>query len=375
MIYLDNAATSYKKPDAVISATCEALRYKCANPGRSGHDLSILAGEVLYDARKSLAKLFNVKNPERIVFCHNTTDALNKGIKGVMMGGGHVITTSMEHNSVIRPIYALKKTGVTHSVLRGNENGVFDIEELDNMIRRDTKLIVMTSASNVCGNIYDIKKASEIAHKKGVLLMIDVAQGAGCIDIDCSDVDLIAFPGHKGLLAPMGTGGLYVGENVKIEPIIEGGTGSVSESLIQPDFFPDILESGTMNVASIAGLGAAAEFIQKKGINNIYAHEVRLRSIFEEKLRASDNITIYGDKNRCGICAFNILGRDCVDVAQILNDRYKICVRAGLHCAYLAHKTLKTEKTGCVRASFGLFNTEKEARFLQEAVLEIAKGI
>ncbi len=374
MIYLDNAATSFKKPDCVIRATYEAMCKKSANPGRSGHNLSVLAGEILYDTRKSLAKLFNIENPERITFCQNTTEALNKGIKGIMSQGGHIITTSMEHNSVIRPIKALEGKNVICSILNGNEQGELNLEKLEKMIKRETKLIVMTASSNVCGNIYDIKKAAEIAHQHNVLLMVDGAQSVGMQKIDASDVDLLAFPGHKGLMGPMGTGGLYVKEGIKIKPIIEGGTGSVSESLTQPDFFPDILESGTMNVPGIAGLGAATEFILKVGIDGIFEHESFLRKHFEEMIRNIDDVIVYGGKNRSGICAFNILGMDCVEVAQRLNDEYGICVRSGLHCAYLAHKTLKTEEIGCIRASFGYFNTLKDAEALADAVYKISKN-
>ena len=375
MIYLDNAATSYKKPDIVIKTTIKAMYENSANPGRSGHNLSLGAGEILYDARKSLARLLNVANPDRIVFCHNTTDALNKGIKGIMKDGGHIITTSMEHNSVIRPIKALEKSGVSHSILRGNDCGELDLEKLDKMIRRDTKLIVMTHSSNVCGNIYDIEKAAKIAHDKNVLFMVDGAQSIGTLDIDCEKIDLLAFPGHKGLMAPMGTGGLYVGENVKIKPIIEGGTGSVSESLVQPDFFPDMLESGTMNVPAIAGLKAACDFISMIGTKKIFNHEIKLRMAFEEMIKDIKNVEIYGGKNKLGICAFNILGLDCVEVSQILNDEFGICVRSGLHCAYLAHKTLKTEATGCIRASFGFFNNYKDVDMAQDAIRKIAKRV
>lgn len=375
MIYLDNAATTFKKPDCVLRATCDALYHHSANPGRSGHDLSLAAGEILYDTRKNLAKLFNIENPERIVFCHNATDALNKGIKGILSRGGHVITTSMEHNSVIRPIKALEEKGITHSIWTANEHGELDFEKLEKMIKRETKLIVMTHASNVCGNIYDIKKAAEIAHRNNALLMVDAAQSAGSVDIDCQDIDLLAFPGHKGLMAPMGSGGLYVKEGVKIKPIIEGGTGSVSESLTQPDFFPDMLESGTMNVPVIAGLGKAAEFILNIGADNIGSHEVFLRTTFEEKIRNIDNVKIYGGKKKCGICSFNISGIDCVEVAQILNDKFKICVRSGLHCAYLAHKTLKTQNFGLIRASFGFYNTQKDVDSLVDAVYKISKNI
>ena len=375
MIYLDNAATSFYKPDCVLRTTCETLYKSSANPGRSGHDLSVAAGEILYDTRKNLAKLFNIENPERIVFCNNTTDALNKGIKGVMARGGHMITTSMEHNSVIRPIKALEEKGVTHSILNANQYGELDFEKLERLIKRETRLIVMTHASNVCGNIYDIKKAAHIAHRNNVLFMVDAAQSAGCTHIDCSDIDLLAFPGHKGLMAPMGCGGLYVRDGVKIKPIIEGGTGSVSESLTQPDFFPDILESGTLNVPAIAGLGKAAEFILSVGAENIGKHEKMLRRRFEEKIISLKNIKIYGSSNKCGISSFNISGIDCVEAAQKLNDEFRICVRAGLHCAYLAHKSLKTHETGLIRVSFGYFNTPKDAESCADAVYKIAKSI
>lgn len=375
MIYLDNAATSFKKPDCVLRATCEALYKHSANPGRSGHDLSLAAGEILYDTRRNLAKLFNIKNPERIVFCHNTTDALNKGIKGVMSRGGHVITTSMEHNSVIRPIKALEEKGVTYSLLNADDNGELDFKKLEKMIKRDTKLIIMTHASNVCGNIYNIEKAAHIAHENNVLFMVDAAQSSGCVPIDCEDIDLLAFPGHKGLMAPMGSGGLYVKEGVKIKSIIEGGTGSVSESLTQPDFFPDILESGTLNVPAIAGLGKAAEFISSVGVKNIGQHEIMLRKRFEEKIKNIKNVKVYGSNNKCGISSFNIFGIDCVEVAQRLNDEHRICVRSGLHCAYLAHKSLKTHESGLVRVSFGYFNTSKEADICADAIYKIAKSI
>ena len=376
MIYLDNGATSFKKPDTVLRAVTEAMYKNSANPGRGGHKLSIMAGETVYNSREALAKLFNITNPERITFCKNATEALNFGIKGVMSRGGHVITTSMEHNSVIRPIKALEKTsGVAYSILTADENGNIDIEKLEKLIKPETRLFVMTHSSNVCGNVYDIKKASDICRRKNVLLMVDSAQSAGSMEIDAGLVDLLAFPGHKGLMGPMGTGGLYVKDGVKISPMIEGGTGSASESLIQPDFFPDILESGTLNVPAIAGLGAAAEFIQKTGADEIGIHERKLLMRFEEKLKNMNGIKIYGNDTRHNICAMNIDGADCVEVATRLNDEYGICVRAGLHCAILAHKSLKTEKTGCVRFSFGYFNTPKEVDFAADAVHKISKDL
>lgn len=375
MIYLDNAATSFKKPNTVIKAMCDCIYKGCANPGRGGHGLSVEAGKILYNTRNSIAQLFNIDNPDRVVFCKNTTEALNFGIKGVMSRGGHIITTSMEHNSVIRPIKALEKEGVTHSVLKGDKNGNLDIDRLEKLIRRDTKLIVMTHSSNVCGNIYDIEKASSIAQKNGVLFMVDAAQSAGCVKLDAQQVDLLAFPGHKGLLGPMGSGGLYVADGVKLASIIEGGTGSLSESMRQPDFFPDMLESGTQNVPAVAGLGAAAEFLLNEGTDTIYEYEDSLRKRFEEKIKNIDNIAVYGADAKTAITAFNIAGKDCVEVAQKLSDDYGIATRAGLHCAYLAHKTLETHETGCVRASFGYFNTPKEVDYAVDCIYKISKDL
>ena len=375
MIYLDNAATSYIKPKEVIMTMCDHLYRGCANPGRGGHSLSVASGEILYNTRLRLAELFNVQNPERIVFCKNTTEALNFGIKGVMAKGGHIITTSMEHNSVIRPIKSLEKRGVFHSVLRADKNGLLDVNRLEKMICRDTKLIVMTHSSNVCGNVYDIEKAVQIAHKYGVLFMVDTAQSAGTLNINAENFDLVAFPGHKGLLGPMGTGGLYVAEGVKIFPVIEGGTGSVSESLTQPEFFPDVLESGTQNVPAIAGLGAAVEFLLKEGIDTICEREEFLRLRFEEKIKNMKNISIYGAEKKTAITAFNIDGVDCVETAQKLNDDFNIAMRAGLHCAVLAHESLGTKEKGSVRASFGYFNTAKEIDYAADAIYKLSKDL
>lgn len=372
MIYLDNAATSYKKPDSVARALFSSTYKNSANAGRGGYDLSIESGEIIYETREKLADFFNIKNPERIALLKNTTEALNVGIKGVMLRGGHIITTSMEHNSVIRPIKSLQiEKGVSYSILKGNEKGELDLNKLERMIKKETRMIVMTHSSNVCGNIYDIKKAAEIAKRHNVIFMVDAAQSAGAVNIDATDIDLLAFPGHKGLLGPMGTGGLYVKEGINLKTIVEGGTGSLSESLKQPDFMPDMLESGTMNVPAIAGLSKALDFLKKTGTKTIYEYEESLLRRFEEGLKNMKGIELYGGNEKTAICAFNIIGRDCVEVAQILNDKYGICVRAGLHCAILAHNTLKTEKTGCIRASFGFFNTIKEVDYAIDAIYEI----
>ncbi|MBQ3118233.1 MAG: aminotransferase class V-fold PLP-dependent enzyme [Clostridia bacterium] len=375
MIYLDNAATSFIKPEGVVKAVCETTYKNSANAGRGGYSAAIKSSEILYETREKLARVFGINNPERIVFCKNTTEALNFGIKGVMHKGGHIITTSMEHNSVIRPIKALEQNGVFCFVLQGDKDGNIDVEKLEKMIKPQTKMIIMTHSSNVCGNIYNIEKAAEIAHKHRVLFMVDAAQSAGSIPVFAKNIDLLAFPGHKGLLGPMGTGGLYVREGVNIKPLTEGGTGSLSESLLQPDFFPDMLESGTQNVPAIAGLGAACDFLLKNGIQNIHNYEKELRERFEEKVLNMENIKVYGGNHKTAITAMNIKGADCIEVAQRLADDYGICVRSGLHCAILAHKTLGIQNTGCVRFSFGYFNTPKEIDAAADAVYKISKDL
>lgn len=376
MIYLDNAATSAKKPESVYRTLIYATVNNSINAGRGGYTSSKGASEILFNTRESLSRLFNINNPERIVFAQNTTHALNMAIKGVLSYGDHVIYTSMEHNSVLRPIKALEKSQrVRSSVLNADENGVLDVNRLNQLIRPNTKLICMTHSSNVCGNINEIYKAAEIAKAHGVLFLVDAAQSAGILDIDAKKIDLLAFPGHKGLMAPMGTGGLFVREGITLKTIIEGGTGSLSELEYQPDVMPDMLESGTQNIPAIAGLGAAADFILETGIENIKNHEDMLCHYFEERVRQMPNVTVYGGNEKTAICALNFRGLDCVDAAGILNDKYSIAVRSGLHCAILAHKTLGTQKSGLVRFSFGYFNTLQEVQKAVDAVYEIQKGL
>lgn len=376
MIYLDNAATSFQKPKPVYEAVVNAMVKNGVNAGRGGYDAAVRSNEILFDAKESLAALFHIDNPERIAFAYNTTHALNMGIKGVLSYGDHVIISSMEHNSVLRPVKALERQiRISYSVLRANEKGEINMRELEKLIRPNTRLICMTHSSNVCGTIMDIYKAAEIAHKHNILFMVDAAQSAGAVDIDCAKLDLMAFPGHKGLMGPMGTGGLYVREGLNLKTIMEGGTGSLSESVYQPEIMPDRLESGTMNIPAIAGLGTAAKFLLDTGITNVRQQEDMLCRHFDERVREISNVSVYGSDNKTAICALNINGADCVEVAQILNDQYGIAVRAGLHCAILAHKTLGTEKTGCVRFSFGYFNTVQEVDNAVNAVYEIAKTL
>lgn len=374
MIYLDNAATSYQKPRIVYETMVNALVNNSINAGRGGYDAAIASNEILFETKALLASLFHIPNPARIAFAQNTTHALNMGIKGILSYGDHAIFTSMEHNSVLRPMRAYEQQKrISTSILWADKDGELDLSKLERMIRPNTKLICMTHSSNVCGAIYDIERAAEIAHKHNVYIMVDAAQSAGAVDIDAGKIDLLAFPGHKGLMGPMGTGGLYVRDGLDLHTIIEGGTGSLSESPYQPDMMPDRLESGTQNVPAIAGLGQAVKFILDTGIDAIHAHEKLLCDRFDDAMREIPGVTVYGTRNKTAISALNIDGFDCVEVAQLLNDRYHIAVRAGLHCAILAHKTLGTEKRGCVRFSFGYFNTQEDVDNAINAVAEIAK--
>ncbi len=376
ILYFDNAATSFFKPRAVYRAVMDAMINHGANAGRGGYGEAIYSNELLFSARAAVADLFHIENPAQIAFTQNTTHALNLAIKGTLTYGDHVIYSSMEHNSVVRPITSLaRQKRITTSVLRADKNGVLDVEQLPRLISRNTKLICLTHSSNVCGTISDIYRAQEIAREHGVLLLVDAAQSAGVLDIDASKLDLLAFPGHKGLMGPSGTGGLYVREGLDLATIIEGGTGSLSEDLSQPAMMPDRLESGTLNVPAISGLCAAVSFIKEAGVSNIRAHEDSLCRYFEERVREMKHVTVYGDANKTAICALNFNGLDCVSAAEFLFEKYGIAVRSGLHCAILAHKTLGTEKTGAVRFSFGFFNTLQETKRAVDAVYALSKEI
>ena len=271
MIYLDNAATTYPKPKEVYSAVLDCMENYGANPGRAGHKLAMRAGREIYQCRENIAKLMNISNPMNIVFTHNATDSLNLAIKGVLKSGDHVITTSMEHNSVIRPIKALESKGVENTIVKCDKEGFLNPEDIKKAIKSNTKLIVTTHASNVCGTIVDIKAVGEIAKEHNVLYLVDASQTLGLYDIDVNElnVDMIAAPGHKCLLGPQGTGMLYVRDNLNINILKEGGTGSNSEDLFQPNMVPDKYELGTHNTPGIAGLNAGVKFILETGINKI----------------------------------------------------------------------------------------------------------
>ncbi len=365
MIYLDNAATSFPKPEEVYRAVDKCLREYSANPGRSGHRMALRAGREIYETRELICKLFNIENPMQIIFTYNATDSLNLAIKGLLKRGDHVITSSMEHNSLIRPIKALEEIGVENTIVQCNEEGLIRVNELRSSIKDNTKLIALSHASNVAGTLMPIKAIGKIARAKNILLLLDAAQTAGVyrIDVKKMNIDLLAVPGHKGLMGPQGTGILYLRKGIELRHIKEGGTGSKSESLLQPEIIPDRYESGTPNTPGIVGLGAGIKFILDTGIDKIREHEEELTAYMLKKLKEIDKVKVYGIKNakqQASVISINIGDLDSSEVSYILDKAFDIAVRSGLHCAPLAHKTLGTFEQGTVRFSMGYFNKKED---------------
>ena len=380
MIYLDNAATTFPKPRQVYEAVLDCMENYGANPGRAGHKLAMRAGREIYECRENIAKLLNVSNPMSIVFTHNATDSLNLAIKGVVKSGDHIITTSIEHNSVIRPIKALEKNGVENTIVKCDKYGYLDPNDIKKAIKPNTKLIVTTHASNVCGTIVDIESVGNIAKENNILYLVDASQTLGVYDIDVQkiNVDMIAAPGHKCLLGPQGTGMLYIRDGLEVNILKEGGTGSNSEDLFQPNMMPDRYESGTHNTPGIAGLNAGVKFILETGIDKIRKHEEELCEYMLTKLTEVPNIKIYGpldSKKRAAVISINIGDIDSGEVTFILDDMYEIATRSGIHCSPLAHKTLGTLRQGTVRFSLGYFNTKEDIDKAVEALKHIEKEI
>lgn len=378
MIYLDNAATSFPKPKGMLRVMFECMNEYCGNPGRSGHRMSMKTGEEIYKARKEVGNLLHIGDCSRIIFTSNTTDALNLGMKGVLESGDHVITTSMEHNSVLRPLKALEESGVETTIIKCAGDGCMSAEMLSREIKANTKLIVCTHASNVTGTVMPVKEIGEIAKQHGILFMVDAAQSAGSVPIDVIEmnIDLLAVPGHKGLLGPMGTGLLYVNEKVSLKPMKEGGTGTKSRDLSHPTEFPDGFEPGTVNAPGIIGLGYSANYVNKMGVNVIRAYEEELVGELDEALRNMKGITVFGPWNRrkkTGIVTFNVNRTGCEEVCDRLNSEFGIASRGGYHCAALAHKTIGTYDSGAVRLSVGPFTAKREIWMAVEAVYQIQK--
>ncbi len=376
MIYLDNPATTKRKPFKVTASLAKNTLFNSVNAGRGSHKYSLYGANVVTDTADRLAKLFNIKNPERIGFTSNATLALNMAIGGVLSDGGHAVVTSMEHNSVLRPV---NKHG-SFTVVYADNEGFVDPDDIKAAIRKDTKLIVSTHASNVSGSIQPIGEIGKIARNADLLFLADAAQTAGAVNIDVESmyIDLLAFSGHKSLLGPLGTGGLYVGERATLSPYITGGTGSLSKRLTQPTLLPDMLHAGTINTPAIAALGRSVDYVLKKGTDNILSHERYLANNLINRLDSIDGVTVIGTHDinrRNGTVSFVIDGMPSEEVARILALNYDIAVRGGWHCAYLAHKTLGTAKDGAVRVGFGLYNSMYDVRALSYAVADIARNL
>jgi cysteine desulfurase family protein len=378
MIYLDNAATTFPKPECVYGAMDKFLREKGANPGRAGHRMSVEAEQEIEKARVTVAGFLGIKHTERMIFTFSATDALNMGIKGLLCEGDHVITSNLEHNSVSRPLGGLESRGViTVTRIDNSDDGFISADDIKKAIRPNTKLIVCTHASNVLGTIQPIREIGEIARERDVIFMVDAAQTMGVCNIDVEDnnIDMLAFTGHKGPFGPPGSGGLYVGERVELRAWREGGTGFEPEALLQPDTLPYKLESGTPNSVGIIGLKTGLEFCIKEGIDNIRQHERKLALRLIRALETDDRFRIYGGLDgdrKVGLVSINIKGLEPGEVGAILDNTFNIAVRPGMHCAPYIHRKTGTFPEGMVRISPGYFNTMEEIEETISALKELA---
>ncbi|NLK64243.1 MAG: aminotransferase class V-fold PLP-dependent enzyme [Tissierellia bacterium] len=378
MIYLDNAATTFPKPSSVYKSVMKAMKVYGANPGRGSHAMAVEGARIIYETRELLAELFNLDDPMKVILTFNATDSLNIAIKGILNSGDHVVTTEMEHNSVLRPIKELENSGVENTIVKCASDGTISISDLESAIRDNTRLIVTTHVSNLTGSIFPIEEIGKICKEHKIPYLLDASQSAGVLTIDMKkyNIGFLAVPGHKGLLGPQGTGALLINSDIEIKHIKEGGTGSQSSSLEHPNFYPDKLEAGTHNLPGIAGLNEGLKYILKRGTESIYSHEKTLLDTFIIELRKNPKIKIYGPKSieqRIGVVPINIEGMDSSEVANILDTKYNIAVRPGLHCAPLAHKAIGTEKLGAVRFGVGPFNKSKDIFTAVKALNEISR--
>ena len=377
MIYFDNAATTMRKPDCVVQAVTEAM-CSLGNSGRGVHSGALSASRIIYDTRAALAQLFGAENPERITFTANSTESLNMAIKGVLNPGDHVITTALEHNSVLRPLYEMEDLGVELTILPADSIGNICYEDFEKEIRCNTKAIVTTHGSNLTGNLLDVGRIGAIAKKRGLIYIVDASQTAGVFDIDVQKmhIDVLCFTGHKGLLGPQGTGGIYVREGIQIRPLLSGGSGVQTYLRSHPPQMPTLLEAGTLNGHGIAGLGAAIRYLQETGLPTIRAKEQELMIAFYEAVREIPGITVYGDfrdPNRCPIVTLNIRDYDSGEISDALSSEFGIATRPGAHCAPLMHRALGTVEQGAVRFSFSHYNTKEEIKLAVAALRELAQ--
>ncbi|HEX9116551.1 MAG TPA: aminotransferase class V-fold PLP-dependent enzyme [Anaerolineae bacterium] len=377
VIYFDNAATSWPKPPQVAQAMVHFLEDVGGSPGRAGHRMSIEASRLVGDAREDLATLFGIDDPCRLAFAKNSTEALNIAIQGLLGPGDHVITSSMEHNSVMRPLRHLEGEGtIAVTVVPCSRAGQLDPDDVRRALRPNTRLVVVLHASNVTGTLLPIREIGAIAQEAGVPFLVDASQTAGAypIDVKADHIDALAFTGHKSLLGPTGTGGLYLREGLDPPPLLHGGTGSRSEEEYQPDFMPDRYEAGTMNVTGLAGLGASVRFLLDTGVPEIARHERELVAHFVAGAEALPGLTLYGPHppaERIGVISFSVAGITASKLGLLLDRRYGIMSRIGLHCAPAAHRTIGTFPDGTVRFGFSYFNTAAQVERSLAALAEI----
>lgn len=377
MIYIDNAATTMHKPKEVIDAVVAAMS-SMGNAGRGVNEASLSASRLIYDTREKLCRLFGAEDPRQIVFTANSTESLNIAIKGILNPGDHVIATMLEHNSVLRPLYEMEKKGVRLTIVKSNPEGTLDLADIENAIAPDTKMIVCTNGSNLTGNYIDPEPIGTLAREKGIVFVVDASQTAGVfpIDVQKMKIDVLCFTGHKGMLGPQGTGGMYVRKGLSVRPLLSGGSGVQTYSKTHPTEMPTALEAGTLNGHGIAGLHAAVEYLEKTGVDTIRAREQDLMWRFYEGVKEIPGVKVYGDfstKNRCAIVTLNIGDYDSSEVSDELLTEYGISTRSGGHCAPLMHEALGTVEQGAVRFSFSHYNTEEEVDTAIRAIRELAE--
>lgn len=377
MIYLDNAATTLHKPQCVIDAVVRAMN-SMGNASRGANDCALQASRIVYDTREKIARFFGCARPDHVIFTANSTEALNIALSGVFHPGDHVITTDCEHNSVLRPLYRQEEAGtISLSFVPADPMGRVDYADFETLIQPNTRAIVCTHASNLTGNVIDVARVGEIAHAHNLLLIVDASQTAGVIPIDMEKmhIDILCFTGHKGLMAPQGTGGMCIREGVEIRPFKVGGSGVHSFDHHQPEAYPTRLEAGTLNGHGIAGLHAAMEYLEEVGVDAIHRKEMKLMTKFYEAVRQIPGVTVYGDfeSPRTAVVTLNIADEDSAAISDALMEDYNIATRAGAHCAPRMHQALGTVEQGAVRFSFAWFNTEQEVDEAIRAVQELAE--
>lgn len=373
-IYLDNAATSFPKPKEVADAVYDFMINNGTSSGRGSYKKAMQSDYIVYECRKLIGNLFNFDDPKKVVFTSNITDSLNIAIRGILKENDHVITSSLEHNAVWRCLKTLEKDiNIKIDTVECSKDGITNPEDIKKYIRKDTALIVFTQASNVLGTIQPIKEIGKIARENNIVFLVDAAQSAGAMKIDIKEdnIDILAFTGHKSLLGPMGTGGLIINTDIDIKPLKAGGTGGDSAYEYQPDYYPNHLETGTSNVSGIAGLRAAIKFLNKEGIDNIHNKEKKLTKYALQRLETVKDIEIYGPKD-CekilSVISFNIKNKRPEDISTILDQKYDIMLRSGLHCAPTAHSIINTKDRGSLRIGIGYFNTKDDIDKLVEAL-------